>query len=109
MIHLEWGISPDIETSAAWGARGIINSGELELLWDRQSAHFENENLKSEFIAWMDYFALPRINEEIKYRAGGWHCKCDFTSEAGRFRCVADDRDSGGYIYIGAWAIENET
>lgn len=105
MIHLEFGISPDIETTAAWGARGIITNNRLELLWDRQSASFADESIKGDFIFWINNTAIPRIESEIKFG----HCKCDFYSADNRFRCVADDHDSGGYVYIGAWALEKET
>ena len=100
----EWGIFPeDFDPALFWGARAIITGGAVDLLPDRQSflkAESVMDDEKDEFVAWLDKQAIPYLNQRVK--------ACDtahieFHSRDGSFHCIAEDRGSGGYLYIGAY------
>ena len=103
MSRPEWGLYPqDFRPRIYWGARAIISEGFVDLLWDRQSfaSHPSvDEEEKDEFTAWLDKQALPYLNRRVKERTTA---HIEFKSRDGRYLCIAEDRKSGGYLYIGA-------
>lgn len=102
----DFGIYPDNESPKLWwGARGIIRyyGNSLDIPWDRQSHEFADGEDKDDFIYWIDKTAIPKLEECVKYRDTR---KVSFDSDSGRFHCEAEDRNSGGYLYIGAWSRE---
>lgn len=101
----EWGIYPeDFTPRIYWGARAIISEGFLDLLPDRQSFQSEadvGKNERDEFMMWVNKHALPHLNERVKkYDTKN----VSYSNQDGRYQCVARDRNSGGYLYIGAYA-----
>lgn len=97
-----------------WGARGAIrycpaapwngnkSSRELQLYPDRQSFVADDESNKSDFVSFLNDELIPQLEQHVK--------KCDtrhveVNSADGRFRAAAEDRNSGGYFYIGAWSL----
>lgn len=100
----EWGIYPeDCTPSLYWGARAIITGGTVDLLPDRQSfqrAAHVTDNEKDEFVAWLDKHAIPYLNGCVQTHSTA---NISFFSRDNRYHCIAEDRDSGGYLYIGAY------
>ena len=105
----EWGIYPENCTPAIdWGARAIITSGIVDLLPDRQSfttATDVGKDEKDEFVAWVDKQALPYLNQRVKVRDTA---HIEFASRDDRYFCIAEDRSSGGYLYIGAYTLKTK-
>lgn len=104
MSRPEWGLYPqDFRPRIYWGARAIITDGVVDLLPDRQSfntATDVDKAEKDEFVAWVDKQALPYLNQRVKARDTA---HIEFASRDDRYFCVAEDRSSGGYLYIGAY------
>ena len=102
----EWGIYPEnIVPSLYWGARAIITGGKVDLLPDRQSfikADHISPDEKDEFVAWLDNQAIPYLNQSVQARDTA---HIEFHSRSNRFHCIAEDRSSGGYLYIGAYRL----
>ena len=100
----EWGIYPEDFTPVLyWGARAIIIDGFVDLLPDRQSfqkAESVTNDEKDEFVAWLDKQAIPCLNQHVKARNTA---HIEFHSRDNSFHCIAEDHDSGGYLYIGAY------
>ena len=100
----EWGIYPDDFTPALyWGARAIITGGFVDLLPNRQSfqrAESVTDDEKDEFVAWLDKQAIPYLNRPVKVHEAA---HIEFHSRDDSFHCFAEDRSSGGYLYIGAY------
>ena len=99
----EWDIYPEnITPKLFWGARAIIKKGQLDIPPDRQSFLAEDEKRKEEFVNWINKVLIPYLDTRI---ASGdtKHIECHNGDES--FRCVAEDRDSGGYLYIGAYSV----
>ena len=100
----EWGIYPENFTpSLYWGARAIITGGFVDLLPDCQSfqkADLVTDDEKDEFVAWLDNQALPYLNQRVKAHDTA---HIELSSRDNRYFCVAEDRSSGGYLYIGAY------
>lgn len=100
----EWGIYPkDYTPLLYWGARAIITDGFVDLLWDRQSfqkADSVTDDEKDEFMAWLGNQAIPYFNQKVKAHDT---THIEFHSRDDRFHCIAEDRNSGGYLYIGAY------
>lgn len=90
-----------------WGARGAIrnrlHSGrELELYPDRQSFVADDQENKADFVDWINDHLIPYIEKRVKQFSTE---NIEAHSKDGRFHAVAQDRNSGGYLYIGAWSI----
>lgn len=84
-----------------WGARAIVTKYRLDIPRDRQN--FEGDKAASaDFIQWINDVALPYIEDECIPRKTK---NISIDSDDGRYHCEADDRNSGGYLYIGAWTI----
>lgn len=105
----EWGIYPeDITPRMYWGARAIITDGRVELLPDRQSfmaEDGESKKAKDAFLGWVNDKALPIVNYHVSVR-DTYHI--DLTGAKEGYRLIAEDRGSGGYLYIGAYALKPE-
>lgn len=105
----EWGIYPEgIVPRMYWGARAIITDGRVELLPDRQSFIAEDgecRKAKDAFLEWVNDKALPIVNYHVSVR--DTH-HIDLTGVKEGYRLIAEDRGSGGYLYIGAYALRPE-
>jgi hypothetical protein len=99
----EFGIYPRDREPLLWiGCRAIINKRELDIPWDRWSNDIKYTDGKDDFVWWVNNIALPQIEERVKQgKKQFW-----FDSENGLFTCEADDRDSGGYLYIGFYSTK---
>ena len=107
MQHPEWGLAPEAAAPKLyWGGRAIITysrySGErgLDIPRDRQCFMAENDNNQNEFMEWLNDRAIPYLIKCVKNRDTG---RIVCANRSGNFHCVAEDRNSGGYLYIGAW------
>lgn len=100
----EWGLYPqDFRPRIFWGARAIITEDTVDLLPDRQSFNTAVDVDKPEismFLAWANKRALPYLNQLVKKHDTA---HIEFASQDGSYFCVAEDRGSGGYLYIGAY------
>ena len=90
-----------------WGARGVIRwnsytrKRDFELYPDRQSFTADDTEHKSEFVEWINSKLIPYLEKRVKECATA-HIVVN--NRDGRFHAVAEDRNSGGYLYIGAWS-----
>ena len=97
----EWGLYPDEFTPTLyWGARAIITKKKLDIPWDRQSFQTVDEACKEEFMDWLNGDMIPCLEKEIQADNTS---HLEIASADGRFLCVAEDHNSGGYLYIGAY------
>lgn len=113
MNRPEWGamfFDEAVEQGAKmfWGARGAIRYSrynhlrDLELYPDRQSFTADDTAEKPDFVEWINGTLIPYLEKRVK----GYDTEeIRLNSDDGRFYAVAEDRNSGGYLYIGAWAI----
>jgi len=108
MDRLEWGITPEnCDPKLCWGARGVIRYSNftkkrnLELYPDRQSFYMaDGAEGKQSFIAWINEELIPLLETKVRqYNTS----HIEYISEDGKYHAVAEDRSSGGYLYIGAW------
>ena len=101
----EFGIYPTThEPKLWWGARAIITQGYIDIPWNRQNFDGDREsNDLDDFFYWINNVAIPDLEKRVKsYDTKG----VKFDSQHGCFHCEADDRTSGGYLYIGCWTTE---
>lgn len=113
MNRPEWGamyFDRAVEEGAVmyWGARGAIRYSryrqerDLEIYPDRQGFTADSTENKSAFVDWINDHLIPYLEQRVrKYDTK----RIEAHDKAGQFHAVAEDRDSGGYLYIGAWAI----
>ena len=103
----EWGIYPEgVTTRLYWGARAIITSGKVELLSDRQSFHKREDVTEAEqrdFMDWINHKALPIVNAHVR---GNDTAHIKLRSIYAPYFLIAEDRESEGYLYIGAYEPE---
>lgn len=100
-VNLQWGLPVEPgEYLAAWGARGIIDSRELDLLHDRQDAA-GGEAARDALCNWLNKDAIPalrgmlredRRTNEITINKGFYTLKAS----------VKTGRSHSGYIYMSA-------
>ena len=119
MNRPEWGamfFDRAVEDGAVmfWGARGAMryhaggyynnyrSSRELELYPDRQSFVADNDIWKPLFVEWINEKVIPALEKCVRIYMNTSHIEID--SDDGNFHAVAENRDSGGYLYIGAWS-----
>ena len=99
-----FGIYPEGTTPELWwGARAIITTREIDIPMGRQN--FEGDKAHEEFydfFGWINNTAIPYLNECIKK---GKTKNISIDSEDGKYHCESDDKDSGGYLYIGVWTV----
>ena len=108
MNKLEWGVAPE-NCKMAWGARAIIkynrysDERDIDIPWDRQSFARDDDCRmdKDDFVYWINNSAIPHLESKVK-KYDTKHI--ELHSDGGHFHCVAEDRSSGGYLYIGAWS-----
>lgn len=103
----DFGIYPENVTPKLWwGARAIATNRNygIDIPYDRQNFEGDKDSPdKDEFFYWLNNVAIPELNKRFRnYET----MKISFESESGCFHCEADDRSSGGYLYIGAWTTE---
>lgn len=107
MNRPEWGamyFDRAVEEGATmyWGARGAIRDRKLEIYWDRQSFVADDATDKADFVAWINDHLIPYLEKQVKLNSTE---NIEAHNKDGRFHAVAQDRNSGGYLYIGAWAV----
>lgn len=99
----EFGIYPTNREPQLWiGCRAIISRRELDIPWDRWSNDIKYQGGKDDFVWWINNIAL----NEVKKRVKDYQNKFYFESENALFYCEADERNSGGYLYIGFGSTE---
>lgn len=90
-----------------WGARGVIrysrydNERTLEVYPDRQGFTADDTTDKPAFVDFINDELFPFLEKKVKQYSTE---RIKLESADGRFRALAEDRNSGGYLYIGAWA-----
>ena len=105
----EWGamfFDEAIEQGAKmfWGARAVINrSGGLEIYRDRQNYTADDETDKEAFFDWLNGHVMDALMKCVKEHRTA-HILVGSPADHD-FVCKAEDRNSGGYLYIGAWAV----
>ena len=91
-----------------WGARGAIRYNsrtkkrDLEIYPDRQGFTADDTTDKPAFVRFINEELIPLLERKVKQYSTE---RIKLTSEDGRFRAIAEDRNSGGYLYVGAWAV----
>jgi hypothetical protein len=91
-----------------WGARAVINRQRgIEIYHDRQSFTADDDTAKAEFFEWLNSAVVYNLEQYAKKRKSGPVITCH---EDGNYFFTAemDDRNSGGYIYVGAWALRED-
>ena len=83
-----------------WGARGAIRNRRLELYPDRQGFTADDAERKQEFVDWLNETLIPYLEKRVKEHNTE---RIEVSNRDGTFQCRAEDRNSGGYLYIGAW------
>ena len=100
----DFGIYPDdITPKLWWGARAIATDRKhgIDIPYDRQNFEGDKDSPdKKDFFDWLNNVAIPELDRRFKNYE---NVNIEFDSDDERFRLVADDRSSGGYLYIGAW------
>lgn len=109
----DFGIYPEgIAPRQWWGARALLekngDSWTFCLLPDRQNYERDKtvtDTDHDDFFCWlsheMDAALQARVRADYDFRTKDTLFTLD--SETGRFHCEARARNSGGYLYIGAW------
>ena len=103
-MDYRFGIYPENKTPELWwGARAIITTKEIDIPMGRQNfeGNREHEGFY-DFFEWLNDTAIPYLNDCIKK---GNTNNLHIDSDCGCYHCEADDRMSGGYLYIGAWTV----
>lgn len=91
-----------------WGARGAIRYNsytkkrDLEIYPDRQSFTADDTTDKPAFVDFINEELIPHLEEKVRLCSTG---RIKLESADGRFKALAEDRNSGGYLYVGAWAV----
>lgn len=91
-----------------WGARGAIRYDRytkkhaLEIYPDRQGFTADDPTDKGAFVDFINHELIPCLEKKVKLCATR---QIKLTSADGRFHAIAEDRNSGGYLYVGAWAV----
>ena len=98
----EFGYAKEKDSLLWIGCRAIITKRGLDIPYDRWSTDIKYESGKDDFVWWINNIAIPKI--EVGVREG--RTKFWFSSENGFFACEADDKDSGGYLYIGFYSTK---
>ena len=101
----DFGIYPENrEPKLWWGARAIITQGYVDIPWDRKNFDGDKDSPElDDFFSWINNVAMPKVEGCVETRKWGYGIKLSFNSEDGRFHLEADTKESGGYLYIGAW------
>ena len=74
----------------------------FDVPWGRWSEDVKYESGRDDFVWWINNIAIPRIEEGVENgKSHFW-----FDSENGLFTCEADDKSSGGYLYIGFYSTK---
>jgi len=104
MNDLEWGLQLDNADNvlAAYGARTIFKSGQMDFPHDRQSFLGE-ETLQTLLRKWINSKALPALRKHIQEKNWVPSTEETFTFEDWPYALKASPRGSHGYIYIGAY------
>ena len=120
-----WGLTPPPGVTAAWGARAIYTANReaykanhtktgakrkrglvpeffVELLYDRQGAAGNAEDLEA-LSAWINKVGLPKLREMCSEQYVTPDSNDAVSFSQGRFEINASPRSSYGYLYIGAW------
>ena len=109
-VQLEWGLTPipKGEYVAVWGARAILEDGEISLLHDRQQM-LGGTDAKEMLCDWINTVGLPHLKRHIK--ANHWNGRTEdlFTFDRWPFQLRASPRRSYGYLYLTAVMQGEET
>lgn len=104
---LSWGLDPDRECVACWGARAIYEKtgGFIDLLWDRKSSDGP-EHEKKRLYNWLDAEGLPLLRALVKSEMLQPDERRMLVIERPGFRLIANPNRSFGYLYIGAMTLK---
>ena len=112
MNRPEWGamyFDKAVEQGAKmfWGARAVINRQRgIEIYRDRQNFVADDDADKEAFFVWLNNDVIPTLEKCV--RTGNTYKIIVGSPLAKNYSCIAEDRNSGGYLYIGAWACAEE-
>ena len=109
--ELAWGYHVlDPETPAAWGARFITDGSHLDLLWDRQSTVWRDEDALNELVELLNGpgGVLDNIRSTYKTLHQRGVVRGDEANEVlltrlHRVKAVGNTNASHGYFYVAAW------
>lgn len=91
-----------------WGARGAIRYDRyakkrtLEIYPDRQGFTADDTTDKPAFVDFINNELIPTLEEKVRLYSTQ---RIKLESADGKFKALAEDRNSGGYLYVGAWAV----
>lgn len=102
---LAWGIRDIVPESAvaAWGARMILRSGNIDIVWDRTDKYCAPGSEKK-FARWLEKKVLPWVRKEAKSIYSNENQMHSFDDKEFHIRCNA--QASYGYLYVSAWMEE---
>ena len=107
--ELAWGYHVlDPDTPAAWGARFITQGSYLDLVWDRQSTVWRDEDALNELVKLLNDGVLDTIRGayKSKYERGdvrGDEAEEFLLADGRRVMAVGNTNASFGYFYVAAW------
>jgi hypothetical protein len=106
--QLEWGISPEREVGIAWGARAIYKGGsDIDLVWDRMGMQGGTEEQRKAFGKFLDKKGLPALKKLLKSQYLSTRDDKSVHLQLDGWFITANPRGSCGYLYIGAWPVDN--
>lgn len=112
---LEFGRRPPEGTAvlAAWGARAIYKNTHpplIDTLPDRQQMVGDDEGARRRLGEWLNGKALKRLMRDIEALRSGLPGDSPdvVTFEDGPFHLEASPQCSHGYLYIGAWILDEQ-
>lgn len=91
-----------------WGARGVIRYSnytkkrDLEIYPDRQGFTADDTTDKPAFVDFINNELIPHLEKNVRLYSTE---RIKLESADGKFKALAEDRNSGGYLYVGAWAV----
>lgn len=91
-----------------WGARGAIRydrytkKRSLEIYPDRQGFAADDTTNKPAFVDFINSELIPVLEKKVRARDTQ---RIKLESADGKFKALAEDRNSGGYLYVGAWSV----
>lgn len=115
---MEFGIKPPTGKHIRWSARAIFERGNradplslmrIDIVWDRQQMEGGTEQEREAFNQWIQVKGLPLLRKLVKLDRLEPSENREISLELDGYRLVADPKRSHGYLYIGAWPIEDRT
>jgi len=102
-----WGLRPEHSPTPWWGARAIFRApGSIDLLHDRMSREGGGTEVQA-LCKWLDKSGLPLLKEHLDSEYLDPGSEKEVRIEQDGYVLIANPRMSCGYLYLGAWRVED--